>query len=322
MAMKKPADKQKSPKVKKRTITEEMDIDPADPVDNSPEDTAKIDKEEGGYAESDDVRDFSGYDKNLHEYMETAGGVKDYTATLYKYDNLNKQKQYVCNSSQNEIMTMNDVGMSFGSGEYRYLVTFPVETKVPPKAFRFNIHPVYDEYRKKAGMTDLPDPRNNPNQQGKNSMLESMEMMKMMIELMKPLIAPVQPQSNPMEMMLMNYRMTQDVLKSNLKENVGLYRELANIEKSKGDDMGNFTEEKEAGILDTILPLIERFAPLILGGGFKSQAVVQAVKAAPEFKKAIQSPNQLQALIQAVEAKIGKEETVAILKKLNVKRPG
>lgn len=310
-------------KVTRRTITEEIDNIPDD--DHTPETppAPPPDKSEMGYVESDDTRDFSGYDRCLRDYMQSSGGgVKDFTATLYKYDNLNKQKQYVCNSTENEMLSMHDVGMTFGSGDYRYLVSFPAETKVPPKAFRFNMHPIYDTYREKAGMTALPDPRQvPPAAAARSGILESMELMKMLIDTIKPLMsAPAVQQQNPMELMMMNYRMTQDILKSNLKENVGLYRQMADIEKNRGDDM-TITDEKEPGILETIIPLIERFAPMLLGSNPASAAMVQAVKAAPEFKKALKNPDELQMLIGAVEQKLGKAETDAILKRLNVRRP-
>jgi hypothetical protein len=304
------------PRVVRRRIIEEMqqEAEPAAPRQDRQEPEQQ--QEESGYEETDDIRDFSGYDRNLREYMIEKGTTKDYTATLYKYDTINKNKQFVVHSQVNEIMTLHDVGMSFGSGEYRYLVTFPPESRIGPKAFRFNIHTVYDDYRKKAGLSDLPDPRMNGARPG-GSVAETFELMKMMVELIKPMMSPA-ANNNPMDFLMSSYRMTQDVLKDNLKSNVSLYRQLAEIEKAKEPE----AEESGPGMMETIIPLIEKFAPLILGNNLQSAALVQSVKSAPAFNELINQPSELKKLVSAIDEKLGASETNQILKKLNVRRPG
>ena len=313
-----PAEK---PRVKRRTVTEEI-VPPDEP--------AAAEETGGGFEEIDDTRDFTGYDQNLRAYMESGGGVKDYTATLYKYDNLNKQKQYVCNTTQNEILSMHDVGMTFGSGEYRYLVTFPGETKLPPKAFRFNIHPVYDQYRAKEGRDILPDPRGNGGG-GKSSIAESLEIIKSVVEIIKPMIPQPSPSADPTAALLQNYGMVKEILKSNLHENVNLFGQVLAakkdlMENGGGDDME--PEEREPSIVETIFPLIEKFAPLLLGKNpVQTAATLTAVNAIPQVKQTIQQLREpkhrdaLKKLIIQLDAKYGAGEINKILSGLKIKRP-
>ena len=73
-------------KVVKKTITEIEE--------STPEEKGAISN--GGFEEVEDVRDYSGYDRTLAEYMEKTGKAKDYQSTLYKYDQISKGKQFVC----------------------------------------------------------------------------------------------------------------------------------------------------------------------------------------------------------------------------------
>jgi len=287
----------------------------------SPDETAPDGNADGSFVETDDTRDFTGYDKTLVAYMEESGGVKDFTASLYKYDPVIKQKQAMCDTRKNDILSMHDVGMLLGSGEYRYLVTFPPETKIPPKAFKFNIHPIYDQYREKSGLTSNQQQNILHGGNGKSSMMETMEMMKMMVEIIKPMIPQPSAQINPLDTLMQSYSMTKEVLKNNLRENVGLYRELAKQQSETPEGDGMETETEEKGILDTILPLIDKFAPLLLGNNLQSQAAVAAVRALPEIKNVVKKPDELKKIIAAVEGELGKEKADRILARLKIKRP-
>lgn len=316
MGTKKAAPAEKPARVRRRVITETVEQDEPTPT-GSGTDTS----EPAAFEETDDIRDFSGYDRNLREYMENAGGVKEFTATLYKYDAVNQQKQYVCHSQANEVLTMHDAGMLLGSGSYRYLITFPPELKIAPKAFRFNIHTIYDSYRERAGLGGpSADPRGpaaglmvNP---GRSSLAETIELMKSVVEVLRPMMAP--PSNNAMESILANYAMTQDVLKRNLNENVSLYREIAALHKTREPET---EEEERPGIMETLVPLIEKFAPLLFGNGPTSAALVQTVKSAPQFKQVLGNPGELKAVISEIEKTLGKDKANEVLKKLNVKRP-
>lgn len=276
------------------------------------------------FNETEDLRSFAGYDSVLRSYMETAGGPKTYYAELYKYDSMAKQKQYVVNASENAMMTAHDVGMAFGSGEYRYLVTFSEESGLKPKAFRFNIHPVYDEYRQKAGLSSLPDPRAATI--GRNNISDTLEIMKSLAAVFKEMMpaqitAPPPVQTDPFQGMLGAYEMMQAVMKKNLLDTSQLYREM-NERNKPGEKVNQEIEEDEGpSLVDRFLPLLEKVIPFILGPGPAGAAVVAGVKAAPEFAGLLKDKAQLFQAINELDSKIGKEETDKVLKRFGIKRP-
>jgi len=271
------------------------------------------------FSEVGDTRDFAAYDITLRDYLSTAGNVKDYTATLYKYDNQIKGKQFVCDVKHNEMISMHDVGVSFGSGEYRYLVSFPPETHLPPKAFRFNIHKVYDKYGGSAtAETQRPQV---------SSFNESLAMLKAFAEIIKGMMPPPPPPpKDPFEIMTGAYQATQHILKRNLEETSQIMKEAAearaqiNNNNDDDDDEKGGSQEK-IGMLQLFMPMIEKYIPLLLGKGSAAEATAETIKALPQFQDLIKNKSDLQAVVKAVESKIGKKETAEILEKLSINRP-
>jgi hypothetical protein len=302
------------PRVVKTVTTETIEAAPAadDPGNEKP------------FAEIEDTRDYTGYDKSLKSYMHEFGmSDANYTAVLFKYDPIIKQKQYVCDSRTNEMLSQHDIGMSFGGGEYRYLVTFDDE-KIKAKAFKINLHKCYDEYREKAGLVSPGGNGHGGN--GKSNLAETIEIMKTIFEMIKPLF-PQQsaaPALAPSTEIFNAYGMMKDILRKNLNENMDLINEVirGRIDgQGRGGEMETEVEEAQPDIVDRILPLIEKFAPMIMGNNLQSKITVEAVKALPEFKNLMKNAGDLKNVVDAVEKKIGKAETDKILTKLKVSRP-
>lgn len=298
-------------KMKSKTIVTTETIEPSE-VDLP---------EASNYSDSDDLRDFAGYDRSLHEYIETGGGAKSFTAKLYKYDNMSKTKQYLCDTRSDEMLSQEDVGMMFGSGDYRYLVLFPDSPKLDPKAFKFNLHSIYDQKREKAGLVSPVDTR-----QQKGGILESLEIMEKFATIMKSIAPPVTvsaPQAQGPEIMAGMFSMMQELMKKSFRDNMEFMSEIAKEKRELIDNSETEDEPERAGnMLDTVLPIIERFIPIILGNNPQSAAAVAVAKSMPEVKKLMGDKRQLKDAIQLLDKKLGKQETDEVLKKFGVSRAG
>jgi hypothetical protein len=299
------------PKHRKTTIIEE-NVDPADASAKAPSD--------GQGLEIDDHRDQENFPEQLSEFIqENTGeaGKLEYVATLYKYDAKYTQKQYLVEKRRNEIISADEIGMNYGSGEYRYLVTFP-GTNHPPKAFKLNLHPVYDERRAKAG---LSTPATAPAQ----GFTDQLQMFKLFVETLKPLLS-TQAAANPSEAMIDSYSMLSTVLKNQLQDSMETNRKML-IESKRmmrrevyGDDAGYDDQEGEDNNMwKRFIPLIEKYLPVILGGGIKSEITMDVIKASPVFKDLIRNKQELNAAINLLRETCGKEKADQALKKLGVR---
>ena len=276
------------------------------------------------FSESGDRRDFSNYGTRLKQYIDTFGGKKEYTATLYKFTGLSKQKQEICFETVNDMLSMHQVGVQFGSGDYRYLVTFPDDDKIPAKAFTFSINAAYDQLRKKQGLDPAPDPRGN----GRSHITETMEIFKSFVELIKPLLeSKTAPAVNPVQELIGGYSMMQTVLKDSLRDQLSFNREvIAGSAGAPADDAP--AEDDRPDLVEKIFSLIEKVAPLVLGKpGIQTAAILGAAKDMPGVKKTIDQitdpahREDYRKLVQALDKKYGAREVDKFITGLKLRRP-
>jgi hypothetical protein len=302
-------------KPRKRTVTtvEEIDVDEGESAEGAKPAGAKVDD-----------RDFSKYDVELRSYIATQGGHASYVATLYKYDTLYKQKQFVCHESRDSVMRPHEVGMAVGPGEYRYKIEFDnPEFKLGP--FYFNVHPIYDEYRSKAGLGPVADPR--AAQQGRNALPDTLELMDKLVAIMQRLQPAQAPQVNPAQARLAEFSLLDKTLDAMLTEKMAFQKTLL-AERSASatpqTPVEDDEDEKEYGIMEKLapfMPLIEKMVGVILGGGPGAQVAVEGAKAIPQIAEMLKDPAQLAEAVVELDQKFGKEETDQILKKFGKKRP-
>jgi len=281
------------------------------------------------FGETDDVRDFAGYDRSLKSYMVAAGGSSEYTADLYKYDIHAKQNQALVYSSEGEMLKAHDVGMMFGSGRYRYLVTFPDNPKIKPKAFRLNIATSYDEMRQKNGLAAsvaVPDAGNRVSA-GPSGMAESLGLLKEFAAIMKSIMpTPIAPSENFMQLQMHNARQMGEVMKEHMMETSSLYSQIAALNASQGQNTmpnndDDDDDDKPAGFFEQLLPMAQQFLPLLLGNGPASAVAVQTLKAVPAFQEVTKDKGKLKEGVAVLDKAQGKENTDKILKVLGLRRP-
>jgi hypothetical protein len=269
--------------------------------------------------ETADVRHPAAFQSAIHAWLKTVNaGQSQYTATLYKYDPVHKQRQSCVCETIDEVLSLDDIGLTFGSGSYRYLVTFPDNPEIPPKAAVFNIHEVYDEKRKRLGLCK-PDKSDADQGNGKSAMADSLELLTKLAEIMKSMFpAPAAPSPDIAAMIRGNYEFMQGILKKSYEDTSDMYKTMmqANVATiGEGEDKEDI---QEVSLVEKFMPLLDKFLPLLIGEGPKAQVTVEMVKRLPEFQKLLADNQQLKSVIGAIKKEFGKEKTEKLLSRLGV----
>ena len=320
--------------VKRRTISEEF-IEPE--KSQTIEDSEEIQDGPLMYQESTDLRNYSGYGAELNKYLADNGAEgQSYTATLYKYNPRVKNEQSVIDEFEGSMLSVKELGMEYGSGKYRWFVHFPSDSGLKPKAFIVVIDPIWDRKRIEAGIID---PRMNVMRSPEPSPFAAgMDMFKMMMDMIRPIIESSKvnqvPAFNPQQMLMENFNMTQSILEGTLQKNSALYRDFVKIAAESAatspiDDEDD-DEVKKPDYVGMLLPIIDKFLPLVLGDKTPlAQTAIQALKTSQEFKQLTKGENSgdLKHVLSALDdhfsegGKNGKAVTEELLKRIGVKRP-
>jgi hypothetical protein len=287
---------------KKTTIVTEEEVEPVS--------TESIE-------ESEDLRNPGAYNSVVKNWLKKVNPTgEEFTATLYRYDPLNKQRQSVVDERIGEILSMDDIGMSYGSGAYRYLIQIPDGDNDPIcRAGKINIDKVYDERRKKAGLVESQEVEKK-----QNSMLESLELMKSFAEIIKSVMPPpAAPNPDQTAMMLQNFTMMQSVLKKSLLDTSEMYKNMMQEKTATEEEEEEDKPQEGGGMKDLIMPLLDKFMPILLGDTPKAALTAETIKALPEFQKLLKDNQQLKSIIDAVKSEFGQGKTEKVLKKLGIK---
>ena len=273
---------------------------------------------------------------------------------LYKFEG-NTELKVFCGKWTNEIPEEHTVGLTFGSGKYVVIATIPELYKKNKKAgiktIRFKIHSHYDTLRAQnptgnfsgvgfnpafvgMGSRGVVSENKSPQNVGNgNSITENaFAMLEKMMTLFMPLIAQKQASSpDPFGM----FKMVGDVMKQSTRDNALFLRELTEkrLLPDNGDinNMPSYPEkepepapEKEENIIEKLLPMVEKFLPLLMSQSpraqLASQGVIAMAKAAPQFQKVVKDRTELNKLIAFLDSKYTSKKVDVMLKKLGVTR--
>jgi hypothetical protein len=294
--------------------------------DNEP---IEVKEDESG---ADDIGDYdtSFVDEDLKRWVaEKHGENEEYIVYLYKYDNpvTGKQKS-LCEQYTNEIPDVHTIGLTHGSGRYLLLIAVHKDGKRSVTNTRYiRLHKHYDELKNKNQLSGQSlQPVHVVNNQ--DSMEYAFKMFQAVINTLTPLIARGNtPAVDPMQQALSAYALTKNVLKDSLHDTQDLYKDFARkqLELGEGnmaiDNDLEFETVEEKSLLEKILPLAEAFIPLLLKNNVQARAASATIRALPQFKQVINSP-QLRKIIEYVDKREGAKKADIILKNLGITRPG
>lgn len=245
---------------------------------------------------------------------------------IYKYDNpTTGDNKVLCDRVDEDIPDPHQVGMMYGSGRYMMIVAIPDGTQQQKKVkgLRFRLHARYDELRKNAGSVvsmgappaAVPVPV--------NSMRDGLEMVKAVVEILRPMIdnrpaAAVSAGPDITKILESNYEMMAGMMRRSLTDSQQMIQEVHKAKLESGGDPVN----DEPDFLARVMPLVQQFLPLILGGGGTAATTAAIVRSIPEVKKVIGDRGELVRVVSWLDKSQGKEKTDRILAALRVRRPG
>ena len=274
-----------------------------------------------------DLRDAAAFDGDLSDWVARENlDATQYRATLYRYDQENAKKQSLVNASIGSILTAHDVGLKYGSGDYRYVVTWRLATGAPKiRAFRFSIGREYDALRVPAVAPVQPAA----------GLSEALSLVSTVFGMLLPIIKaqatpPASAGAAGAELAVLNmHKATQQVLQQSLLQYVDLQKSVR--EKLDADDRGDDFDDQEGEdmyedeggdpVFQQIKTLAAEWLPKILGDGLTGKAAALAVKSLPEFKAITRDKARLSRLLDELAAKFGDEEVDQVCARLKIKRP-
>jgi hypothetical protein len=298
------------PKKPKRTVTKTI-------IEEIPEDGLD-------YVEREETMPANFYDA-ASQWVNTISGRDDtYSVTLYQYEQKSGNKKALCGSWEDEIPTINDIGMMYGSGRYRMYITFPGnEDRKHNKinSYVFYIHAHYDKLRQKP-INNVPAIGSMGFDQAAG-MDSAFQMFQKVFAMILPIMSMgKQEQSPPMqEMLVENYRTMNEVMKANFLDQQKMYVDLMRDRADLGEVEPAETEETGmSALLKTALPIIEGMFPNLKGNEQADIDIQNQVKQNPQFQALLKNRGDFQKVITHLDKSYGKKEVNQMLKNLEIPR--
>jgi hypothetical protein len=285
-----------------------------------------------GIEEIEDFRDGNSIDSIIGEYIAKEHLVEtEYRASLYKYDKVNKQKQSLIDSTVGSLLSAHDIGMAYGSGEYRYLVTWPNKFRADGtqyiRAFRINIAESYDLKRALTNPPPLPG-QVAPIQPTQNPIEAALQIVGAIVQLQQggplgrstapsaDIVSQVQQQQIVEKMMMQSSMQYVEFMREMRKRMMSIDGEQYE-EEGEDEDM----DENDNELVKTVKELAVTFLPKLLGNGPGAKIAAAAVRSTPQFKRIQKNPVTAAHLLSELEKDFGKEKVDAVCERLKIKRP-
>lgn len=263
-----------------------------------------------------------------------------YLTYLYKYDHpTTGDAKVLCTRYDNEIPDPHEIGLAFGSGRYLVMVNIPetAETTKKIRALRVRLGTHYDTLKKQAEAGLIPGfqppgamapgamayPPAALARGGMGGVSEGLELVERVLGMFLPLIAAQQSTRPDMSAMMQEqYGMISGVLKRSLADQQELARDVIRARVEAGKDEDEDEDEGEGTMLERILPLIEKFVPLLTTPGPQASATAAMVRSVPQFAEVLKDRGELVRIIKYLDMTQGQAKTDAVLRSLKVARPG
>lgn len=274
--------------------------------------------------ESEVLKESGGSTELKNWIEETIELNQGYKAVLYRFSNPKGNQKVNVFQYNDYIPDEHEIGLEYGAGRYEIFASgYNDLGKVIGARRRFELHNNYNQlmqenYNKRPGQHTQQN-QNNHNQQNVDPLAMMQSVMGMMIPLMQTMQSN-QPQQPDMSSLMTNhYKNMGDVMKSNAIEQSSMYAEIARL--SGGMNPEEEDRHPVQDILETVLPLIDRFLPKLAAKGPKSTALATTVKMMPEFEDVKNDPEAMKELYTQAIAKHGITKAKAAMKKLGVPIP-
>lgn len=244
-----------------------------------------------------------------------------YKATLYKFMNPKGHKKTIVFQYEDYIPAEHEVGMEYGSGRYELFASgYDSNGNLTGARRRFELHVNYDRImQENSNNNPGVYPQNQINQQQSDPLAMMQSVMGMFLPLIQTMQSNQPAQPDISALMTNHYENMGSVMKKNAIDQSNMFAEIARLS-------GGITPDEEErhpvhDILETVLPLIDRFLPKLAEKGAKSTALATTVKMMPEFDEVKGDPEAMRILYEEAVEKHGIVKAKAAMKKLGVKLP-
>jgi len=293
-------------------------------VDDSPDETGKS------------------WDADLERWLqEVRADDFSYVSTLYRFRD---QKLWVIDEFKDYVPSAHQIGMDHGGGSYRIYVHIPICKEYPKgtvKTKRISIDP--ESYRKKrieAGIipeTALQQYQPNNPAESRREIFDMLSSFSEMMRKFQPanVAAPVPSSVDAFQ----QYAVLQEVLKKNLFDNIEMQKQLtekfmkqpipesgAAVKPENDADESDAEPEEKEGMITTILakvlPLLDRFLPLLTGNSPQSKVAIEILRQQPEYQALLKDNLYMKKMISEIKQRAGIEKTRKVLSNLKLDDQG
>ena len=287
-------------------------------VHPNPYDNQEPDDDTEQFKELDPTKFFS-YGGDVEDWLaENEYLNAECKAKLYSF-NKEGQREFI-KQYTGEVPSWDQIGVNYGSGRFEIIMT--VFREGIRKVFSRKMY-LHESYNNRM----LSEVRENGQQVihvgGNNN--NSMETLKEVFSMIIPLLTLTKQTGSPdfSEVMMKNYDMMQKVMQRSLTDNAQMMNDLQRSNMGLTETFENDEETTGVmGMINTIMPMLEKFLPLILGKPNPvQQMTIDAVKKTPEFLRIAKDQRNIKFLASFIDKKHGKDTTKKLLTRFDLKRP-
>jgi len=157
-----------------------------------------------------------------------------------------------------------------------------------------------------------------------------LDVVERVICLLAPLLKSTGGNDQMSLMMANTYTMISKVMQKNLLDNLDMMDKIAERQAAKENENDDDDDEEpeepkmiqhsEPSILDKALPYIEKFLPLLIGGGKTGDSVSSLINAIPSVAGILRDKEGMKGLISYIDQLRGSDETDKALAALKINR--
>lgn len=252
-----------------------------------------------------------GFGEKLNAWCMKAGiGNTDQKFNCFMHRVLDDDTFRFVGSCKNQFPDLHEFGMKNGGGKFNIHVEAWINGEKKGTNEIFYIDEVYNDLRKQKE-TQPPD-----RPAISSGMNDAAQIVALVDTLLRTTQEARKPSAELMQMARMMHTFTEENMRQNFKL-IGQARRRLMESAMEGVD-GDFEEIPTAPtdqinpMVDTIIGLIEQYAPMILGGGPAADGIVATAKKMlqnPQMQQIANDPAAMRKIVNAVNRKHGPEET-------------
>lgn len=288
------------------------------PTNIIPENQIEPEDETEVFKELDPTKFFS-YGGDVEDWLaENEYLNAECKAKLYCF-NKEGQREFI-KQYTGEVPSWDQIGVQYGAGRFEIIMT--VFREGVRKVFSRKQY-LHESYNNRM----LSEIRQNGQQVlhvgGENN--NGISMMKEVFSMIIPLLTITKNTGSQdfSEIMMKNYDMMQKVMQRSLTDNAQFLNDMQRGNMGLTEVVE--TEDESTGVMgmvNTIMPMLEKFLPLIIGKPNPvQQMTIDAVKKTPEFLKIAKNQRNIKFLASFIDQKHGKDTTKKLLSRFDLKRP-